>query len=72
VGAAIHNATAVHQHDPVDQVQCRHAMRDHHRGATFDEFGKRFVDQLFAFWVNLAGGFVQDQDVGVFKDRAGK
>ena len=62
----------VHDDDAVGQRDHAHAVRDHERGAVAGEFFEHLEDELLAFDVDLAGGFVEEQDFGVAEDGAGE
>ena len=58
--------------DPIGQRQRALTVRDHdHRPAAAD-FGQRVVDQAFAIDVDLARGFVENQNFGISQDGAGQ
>jgi len=46
-------------------------MRDHERGPAGEERGHRGLDELLAFGVEVAGGFVEDEDLRRSQDGAG-
>ena len=62
----------VHDHDPVGQGQRRQAVGDDDRGPVAGELLQHAVDQLLALQVDLAGGFVEDQDRRIAEDRPGQ
>src|SRR5262245_12525355 len=45
------------------------AVRDHNERAMPAEVGERVVNEAFAVDVDLTGGFVEDEDVGVSQER---
>src|SRR6476620_4988737 len=47
-------------------------MGDHQCRAPANELLEGFVDEFFAFEVDLARGFVENQEFGVAEDRAGE
>ena len=47
-------------------------MRDHDECAVLAELGQRLIDQLLAFDVDLARGFVQNQDFRIAEKRPGQ
>jgi hypothetical protein len=71
VAATVHDAAAVHHHDPVGLEDGREAVGDDQGGAALEEPLDGVVDLLLALRVDLAGGFVEDEDRGVTQDRPG-
>ena len=49
-------------------ADCAQAMGDHERGAAAQQLFEALLDQAFAFAVQVAGGFVEDEDPGVGQD----
>src|SRR5690606_18993193 len=70
VRSLVDNASLVHDEDPVDERQRGGAVRDDQRGAPHQELFERSVEKLFAFLVDLAGSFVEDEDRRVAEDSA--
>ena len=65
---AFDDLTAV---DDQDQVGCQdgaEAMGDNDAGALSHDALQGFLDELFRFAVQAAGGFIQHQDLRVFED----
>ena len=72
MGAGVDDLAVVHDDDAVGERDHAHAVRDHERGAVAGEFFEHLEDELLAFDVDLAGGFVEQQDFGIAEDRAGE
>ena len=70
--AAVDDAAQVHHHDPVGQSNRRHAVCDHQCRPAADKLFEHFVNELLAFQIDLAGRFIQDQELRIAKDRSGK
>src|SRR4051794_34429821 len=43
-------------------------MRDHEGRAAAEKFGERSLNELFAFGVEIARGFVEDEDLRISED----
>ena len=56
---------AFHHHDRVGAEDRAEAMRDHEGRALVHDAFDRLLDQVLAFGVDLAGGFVEDEDRGL-------
>ncbi len=67
--AAICDLSTFDHYDPISHCQTGRAVRDHHAGAIDQEFRQGLVNQLFALEIDLAGRFVQNQDVRVSQRR---
>jgi len=55
----------------IDIDDGRKPMRDDYRGRSVIEPAQRFMNQGFAFRVERAGGFIEDQDARICGVRAG-
>ena len=71
VRAALDDAAVFHQQDQVGAADGGEAVGDDERGAAGQERGHRGLDELLAFGVEVAGGFVEDEDLRRGQDRAG-
>ena len=60
----------VEHHDPVSRAHCGEPVGDHQRGALRHQLVERLLHQLFAFGVQRAGGFIQQQDRRIAQQRA--
>ncbi len=72
VGARVDNLAMVHDHNAVGQRDHARAMGDHEGSTVAGEFLQHLEDELFAFKVDLAGGFVEQEDFGVAENGAGE
>src|SRR4051812_26450345 len=61
---------AFHAHDSGGERERAFSMGDHDQRTIFTEFGKRLMNQPLALDVDLAGGFVENEDFRVAKERA--
>src|SRR5882724_2679107 len=62
----------VHDDDLVGALDGRKAVGDDQRGAAFDHAAEGVADAEFGFGVDAGGGFVEDQDLRIVRQRAGK
>ena len=65
VAAGVDDLAVVRHDDTVGE-------RDHERSAVARELLEHVEDELFAFDVDLAGRFVEEQDLGVAEDGPGE
>ena len=72
VGAGVDDAALLHDYDSIGQGQRRQTVGDDDRRAVAGEMFQHSVDQLFALQIDLAGGFVQDQDRRIAQDGPGQ
>lgn len=70
--AGVDDATHVHDDDRVGEGDGGHPMSNHQGRAAANELLERFVNELFTFEVDLAGGFVEDQEFWIPEDCAGE
>jgi hypothetical protein len=61
---ALNHAPVLHQEDQVGAADGGEAMSDHEGGSSGEQSGHRGLDELLAFGVEVAGGLVEDQDLG--------
>ena len=71
MGAVFDDFAVVHDNDAVHLAQGGQSVGDGDDGFAAHDAFQRFLDGLFAFAVEGGGGFVQNQDRGVFEDGAG-
>src|ERR1022692_3849921 len=71
VVAAFHHASVFHEEDQVGAADGGEAMRNHKGGSSGEQIGHRSLDELLAFRVEVAGGFVEDQDLRRRENRPG-
>lgn len=64
------DTTIVHNQDTVRQAQGRQPMRDENNGAPLLELHQCPVSQTLALHVNLAGGFIENEDRRIAEDGA--
>ena len=62
---------AFHDDDCVGRENRAETVGDHERRALVDQMLDGLVNQVLAFGIDLAGGFVKNQDRGLMKDGAG-
>ena len=65
------DAALVEHHDLVGAADGGKPVGDHDDGAMFHQVGQRLLYQHFALGVQMAGGFVENQDGRVLEQRAG-
>ena len=70
VRAVLAQLAFVHDEDGVGALDGAEAVRDEHAGAAGDHALKRRADAEFGFGVDGAGGFVEDEDAGLVRERA--
>ena len=61
----------VEHDDPVDQLEQRRAVGDHEQCFSLRNAFQVLPDALFARVVHRGGGFVEQQDRGIFQDGPG-
>src|SRR5262245_25068619 len=71
VRAALDDATVFHEQDEVGAADRGEAMGDHECGSSLEKRGHRILDELLAFRVEVAGGFVEDEDLRRGQDGPG-
>lgn len=70
VRAAFHNAVPVHDDDPLRVPHGAQAVGNDEHGAPLADMGHVAPDDGFAFVVERAAGFVEDEDARLVKQRA--
>ena len=71
VGAGFGDAAVFEDDDAVGVGDGAEAVGDDEAGAAFHERDEAGLDDAFAFGVEVAGGFVEDEDLGVGQHGAG-
>ena len=66
--AFLDNAPMVQHHQPVRPAHGAEPVRDDQRGAPDEELGERVLDQPLALVVQVAGGFIQDENWRILKE----
>ena len=61
----------LHQQDQIGAAHGREPVRNHEGGSSLEERGHRGLNQLLALRIQIAGGFIQDEDLGSGEDRPG-
>ena len=72
VRADLADLALVHHDDLVGALNGAEAVGDHDRGAAFDHAGQRVAHAEFGFGVDARGGFVEDEDLGIVRQRSGE
>src|SRR5262245_30365111 len=71
MGAAFDDAAFVEEEDEIGAADGGKAVSDDEGGAAGEEIGHGSLNKLLAFGVEVAGGFVEDEDLRVGEDGAG-
>ena len=71
VGAGADDFAFAHDNDQVGGENRREAMGDGDDGFAGGEFFQGGLDHAFAFGIQGGGGFVQEEDGGIFQESAG-
>ena len=71
VPAALGDSAVFDHQDLVGVADRAEAVGDDEAGAAGHQRGQRLLDEPFVFRVEVAGGFVEDQDVGIGEHGAG-
>ena len=72
VSTQVYRDALIEHEDAVREIQRGHSVGDQHRGAAANELLHCMMNQSFTFGINLACGFVQDEDRGIAQNRAGQ
>jgi len=70
VGAGFHDTSAGDDDDSIHLPHGGEPMGDDKRSAPAHQGFQRFLNQAFAFRIQGAGGFIQNEDGGILQDRA--
>ena len=68
VGPALNDAPIFHQEDQVGPADGREPMSDHEGRPPCEQGGHRRLNELLALGVQVAGGLVEDEDLGRRQD----
>ena len=71
VSPALDDAAGVHQQNQVGAAYGGEPMGDHERGSSGKQRGDRRLNELLALCIEVAGGLVEDQDLGRRTNRPG-
>ena len=65
-------AALVEDENAVRMLDGAQAMRDHERCAPFEQAVERLANHEFGFRVHAGGGFIQNQELRIVRERAGE
>jgi hypothetical protein len=71
MSSGFHNRAVIHDHDEVGGAHRAEAVGDDEGGAVFENVVETLLDGAFAFGVERAGGFVEDEDARFLEQSAG-
>src|SRR4051794_39950280 len=71
MGPTFDDASVFDDEDLVGTTDGRETVRDHEGGASPHEVRETFLDERFGLGVEARGRFVENENAGVGKDRAG-
>ena len=71
-GSLVNQGTGVQDQDAICEAQGTGAMRDQQRGAVLGKLLQGLVNQAFAFRIDLAGCFIQYEDIRTPQDDSRK